>query len=152
MRIVKLVATLTLVLQGSVQGQISRGEYAARRDSLIANVDDGAIVVFGAREPEKDYLSFFQEPNFLYLTGVREPNAALVIVRRSGRATGTIFVQPNAPAAEVWTGARMGFDAARAATGLAARSAEDFLPVVDSLAGVVRTMYVVGDFGDEDPL
>jgi Xaa-Pro aminopeptidase len=152
MRLLTLVATLTLVLHGSLAGQISRAEYAARRDSLIANVDEGALVVFGAREPEKDYISFFQDPHFLYLTGVREPNAALVIVKRGGRATGTIFVQPNDPAAEVWTGARMGFDAARAQTGLAARSAEDFLPVVDSLAGIVRTMYVVGDFGDEDPL
>jgi Xaa-Pro aminopeptidase len=152
MRIVAYLATLTLVLQGSLPGQISRPEYAARRDSLISNVEDGAIVVFGGREPVKDYFAFFQEPNFLYLTGVREPNAALVIVKRGGRATGTIFVQPNDPAAEVWTGARMGLDTARARTGLAARAAEDFLPVVDSLAGVMRTMYVVGDFGDEDPL
>src|SRR5687767_8010051 len=152
MRLLTLVATLTLVLQGSLPGQISRQEYAARRDSLISNVEDGAIVAFGGREPVKDYIAFFQEPNFLYLTGVREPNAALVIVKRGGRATGTIFVQPNDPAAEVWTGARMGLDTARARTGLAARSAENFLPVVDSLAGVVRTIYVVGDFGDEDPL
>jgi Xaa-Pro aminopeptidase len=152
MRLLTLVATLTLVLQGSLAGQISRQEYASRRDSLVANVEDGAIVVFGAREPQKDYISFYQDPHFLYLTGVREPNAALVIVKRAGRATGTIFVQPNDPAAEVWTGARMGLDTARVRTGLAARSADEFLPTVDSLAGVVRTIYVVGEFGREDPL
>jgi Xaa-Pro aminopeptidase len=152
MRIAALLATLTVVLQGSLHGQISRQEYAARRDSLISNVEDGAIVVFGGREPQKDYISFYQDPHFLYLTGVREPNAALVIVKRGGRATGTIFVQPNDPAAEVWTGARMGLDTARVRTGLAARSADEFLPTVDSLAGVVRTIYVVGEFGREDPL
>ena len=153
MRLLTLFAALTVVLPGSLEGQISRQEYAARRDSLVAKVQDGALVVFGAREPQKDYLSFFQEPNFLYLTGVREPNAALVIVKRGGRATGTIFVQPNDPAAEVWTGARMGLDTARTRTGLASRAAEDLMPVIDSLAGVMRTIYVVGEFSeDEDPL
>ena len=152
MRILTLIATFTVALQGSLPAQIFRQEYAARRDSLVSTVQDGAIVVFGGREPQKDYLSFFQEPNFLYLTGVREPNAALVIVKRGGRATSTLFVQPRDPAAEVWTGARMGTDTARGRTGLAARSAEEFLPVVDSLAGVVKTMHVIGEFGDEDPL
>jgi Xaa-Pro aminopeptidase len=152
MRLLTLFAALTVVLPGSVQGQISRQEYAARRDSLISNIEDGALVVFGAREPQKDYESFYQDPHFLYLTGVREPNAALVIVKRGGRATGTLFVQPNNPAAEVWTGARMGLDTARARTGLAARAADDLLPVIDSLAGVVRTFYLVGAFGHEDPL
>lgn len=152
MRVAILLTTLALALPGSLQSQISRQEYAARRDSLAAAVQDGAIVVFGAREPQKDYISFFQDPHFLYLTGVREPNAGLVIVKRGGQATGTLFVQPRDPAAEVWTGARMGLETARERTGLAARSAEDFFTVVDSLAGVVRTMYVVGEFGGEDPL
>ena len=152
MRFLTLSAALALVLAGSVEGQVSRQEYAARRDSLIAGVQDGAVVVFGGREPKEDYLSFFQAPNFLYLTGVREPNAALIIVKRGGRASGTIFVQPNDPAAEVWTGARMGLDTARARTGLASRSSEDLMPVLDSLAGVVKTIYVIGEFGGEDPL
>src|SRR5687768_8266831 len=112
MRLAILVGTLAI--SGSLHAQISKQEYAARRDSLAAAVQDGAIVVFGAREPQKDYMSFFQDPHFLYLTGVREPNAGLVIVKRGGRATGTIFVQTRDPAAEVWTGARMGLDTARA--------------------------------------
>ena len=152
MRILTLVATFAVALQGALAAQIPRQEYSARRDSLVASLQDGAIVVFGGREPEKDYLSFFQEPHFLYLTGVREPNAGLVIVKIGGRATSTLFVQPRDPAAEVWTGARMGVDTARARTGMAARSTDEFLPYVDSLAGVVRTLYVIGAFGDEDPL
>jgi Xaa-Pro aminopeptidase len=152
MRLLALFAALAVTLPGSIQGQISRQEYAARRDSLVSNVQDGALVVFGGREPKEDYLSFFQTPSFLYLTGVREPNAAMVIVKRGGRASGTMFVQPSDPAAEVWTGARMGLDTARARTGMAARSSEDLLPVLDSLAGIVRTIYVVGEFGGEDPL
>ena len=151
MRLLVVVATLALALQGSSLAQVPRQEYAARRDSLVSGIQDGALVVFGAREPKEDYLSFFQAPNFLYLTGVREPNAALVVVKRGGRASGTIFVQPNDPAAEVWTGARMGLDTARARTGLAARSSEELLPVIDSLAGIMRTIYVVGEFGAEDP-
>ena len=57
-------------------------EYAARRDSLAAAMSDGVLIALGGHEPAEDYLSFYPAPSFYYLTGVTEPEAVLVIVKR----------------------------------------------------------------------
>ena len=43
MRLAILISTLTLAIPGSLLTQVTRQEYAARRDSLVATVQDGAI-------------------------------------------------------------------------------------------------------------
>lgn len=65
----------------ALQAQIPQSEYAARRAALAATMPDGVLIAFGATEPAQDYLSFYQTENFNYLTGLREPDAALVIVK-----------------------------------------------------------------------
>jgi hypothetical protein len=61
-------------------------EYAARRSALLGALGDTvAVVAFGAREPAVDHETFSQAPRFAYLTGFREPNAALVLVKRGRR-------------------------------------------------------------------
>ena len=112
---------------------VAAAEYAARRAALMTSVGDGILVALGSAEPANDYESFSQNPSFHYLTGVREAGAALVMVRRGGSTTATLFVQPRNPAAETWTGARMGTDGAARATGLTAREARFLRPVIDSL-------------------
>jgi Xaa-Pro aminopeptidase len=130
---------------------VPRDEFAARRRALVAALPDSvdAVVVLGAREPAADYLRFDQAPDFRYLTGFLEPDAALVLARRAGGdADGTLFVQPNDPAREVWTGRRAGVAGARAATGLAARPAGEFRQALDSVARAAaaagRPLAVVG--------
>ena len=97
-RQVLLAAIAFHTVASSANSQISRAEYAQRRDSLAARAASGVILALGAPEPAHDYLSFFQEPNFLYLTGLREAGAALVMVKQGGRTTSTLFVQPRDPA------------------------------------------------------
>ncbi len=125
--------------------QILAREYATRRDALAARIPDAVIVVFGAAEPEKDYLEFFQNPPMLYLTGIKEPDAALVMVKENGRVSATVFVLPRDPAAEVWTGTRIGTEGATARTGLPARSREALAQALDSLARLKLPFYVAGD-------
>jgi Xaa-Pro aminopeptidase len=132
---------------------IRAGEYAARRQALAAALPDSvdAVVVLGAGEPAEDFLRFEQAPEFRYLTGFLEPEAALVLVRRPGGVEGTLFVQPNDPAREVWTGRRLGLAGARQATGLATRAAAEFRPALDSLARAAaaagRAVAMVGRLG-----
>ncbi|MBW3629988.1 MAG: aminopeptidase P N-terminal domain-containing protein, partial [Gemmatimonadetes bacterium] len=64
---------------------------------------DGVVVAVGEREPTADYLSFHQRSPFRYLTGFEEPNAYLVMVRRGGALSATLFVQPGDAAREVLT-------------------------------------------------
>jgi Xaa-Pro aminopeptidase len=134
---------------------VTADDYAARRRALFDALPDsvGAVLALGAPEPEQDFLSFHQTPDFQYLTGFAQPEAALVLVRRAGGAgfDGTLFVQPNDPAGEVWTGRRPGPAGARAATGLAARAAGELRPALDSLARALaasgRRLAVVGQLG-----
>jgi Xaa-Pro aminopeptidase len=131
-------------------GQFPASEYAQRREALAARLPDAVVVVFGAPEPEEDYLEFHQHPGMLYLAGIREPDAALVLVKTDGRSTATVFVRPRHPAAEVWTGLRMGREGATRLTGLPARDSDDLTLVLDSLAAIGRLpFHVVAERSDD---
>lgn len=124
-------------------------EYAERRARFAAGLGDGVILVLGAREPEKDYLQFFQAPSFHYLTGFREPNSALVMVKRGDSVRATMFVPARDPAREVWTGSRLGVDGVQRITGMAAREADELIPVLDTLVRAAGgTLMVVTDPGE----
>jgi len=139
----RLALVLSLV-PGVLVAQSQR-EFASRREALLKKVGDGVIVAFGAHEPAQDYLSFFQAPSFYYLTGLREPDAALVMVKKNGQVNATMFVQPRLPAREVWTGSRLGTAGVESLTGIRGRSSEQFAAVLDSLAGTGQQFLVVGD-------
>ena len=136
----------------SLQAQFSQAEYQQRRVALASQITEGVVVAIGAREPAQDYLSFYQSPAFNYLTGLLEPDAALVMVKANGTTSTTIFVEPRNPAREVWSGSRLGVAGVQQRTGVAAREVSDFPGVLDSLASGSLPFYVVGDFpgGDVD--
>jgi Xaa-Pro aminopeptidase len=146
---------LTALLVPAVLTAQSQQEFAARRVALANKIPDGAFIALSAREPQQDYLSFYQSPNFYYLTGFKEPDAALVMLRKGPRVTASLLVRPKQPSQEVWTGARLGIEGVSAATGLQGRSYGDLPKLLDSLAAAGVPMTVVGDFSlhqDENPL
>ena len=138
-------ALALLAVTGVASGQIAPTEYAQRRTALAAKLQDGVLLAIGSREPAQDYLSFFQNEPFTYLTGYNEPNALLVMVKRGGQTSAMLFVEPRDPAAEVWTGKRFGPEGASKATGIEARPVEQLRPVLDSLLASASQLYVVGD-------
>jgi Xaa-Pro aminopeptidase len=104
-----------LLLAGSLAGDgISRDEYRARRAELRKSLD-GVLILFGANEPEDFHQGFFQEANFLYLTGWAEPGAALIITPKEE----VFFLPARNPRAETFTGRKLGpeDDNAREKTG-----------------------------------
>lgn len=139
---------VALLLPFKVQAQFTPREYADRRDALLARLPDAVVVVFGAREPAQDYLEFFQNPGMLYLSGIKEPGAALVMVKRAGRTTSTVFVLPRDPGAETWTGKRLGREGASRATGLPARDRGQLTPLLDSLGEGRLPLFVIGETSD----
>jgi len=145
--ICRLAATLLVLLAPALGAQATdlQAEYRQRRATFAAGVGDGVVLVLGAREPEKDYLSFFQSPSFHYLTGFREPNSALVMVSRGGTVEATMFVPPRSPANEVWTGARAGVDEVARRTGMAARSNVALIPTLDTLLRAMPRLLLVTD-------
>lgn len=141
-----LVSGLGLAVSAAqLSAQVPQNEYAQRRSALAAKIQDGVLLAIGGKEPAQDYLSFYQNEPFTYLTGYNEPNAALVMVKRGGQMTATLFVEERDPAAEVWTGKRFGPESATKATGIEARPVEQLRPVLDSLLKSAGQLYVVGN-------
>lgn len=141
-----VAAILLSLAAGSAGAQITQTEYAQRRAALAKMLGDGVLVAYGSPEPDQDYLSFFQNSTFTYLSGVKEPGATLVMRMRGGEASSVLFVQPLNPAREVWTGRRMGATGAQRATGIPAREAKSLLPFLDSLLATERVLHVLGAY------
>jgi Xaa-Pro aminopeptidase len=140
-----LVAVLAIA-PSVARGQLAQSELRQRRDSVLARTGDGIVLALGSPEPAEDYLSFFQNPAFHYLTGLREPDAALVMVRRGAARTAMLFVQPRDPAEEVWTGSRLGVDGATQTTGMRGRDFAELPRVIDSLLSLELPLNVIGDY------
>jgi Xaa-Pro aminopeptidase len=128
---------------------ITADEFAARRRAFADSVGDGVILVLGERAPAADYLPFQQNPAFLYLTGIDEPDAALIMVRSGGQLRELLFVQPRNPSREVWEGARLGPEGATSLTRMPAQSSERFEPVLDSLLGNATRLHALSAPADE---
>jgi Xaa-Pro aminopeptidase len=143
----RLVSFMLLV--PALSSAQSQQEFAARRTAVVAGMSDGALVALGAHEPAQDYLSFVQSPSFYYLTGFKEPDGALIVVKQGGRVvSSTMFVEPRLPSREVWTGTRLGVEGITKLTGMNGRDVADLPKVLDSLANAGVAMSVVGDLGE----
>lgn len=104
--------SLVLVWAGMLQANIPLEEYKARREALRKMLPDSIILASGASESEKGSLrdGFFQESNFLYLTGWREPNAWLLLA--PGREI--LFLPRRSEVRERYTGRKLDFADANA--------------------------------------
>jgi len=143
-----LLALFVLLSAGPLAAQISADEYAARRNALAREVGSGLVFGVGNTEPPQDYLSFFQNSPFRYLTGFTEPNAALLMLVRDGSVEGEmLFVNPRDAAQETWEGYRLGPDGARERTGIPGRSVDELASAMDSLVRAGWTdLHVVGPY------
>lgn len=143
-----LRALLLTSLAGAIAGaQVTQAEYAARRAALAKSVNgDGVILVLGNREPKENYQTFWQAEHFNYLTGFREPDAAVILVKKGDTVQQFLFVQPRDPAQEVWTGERLGVDRVKPTTGMTGRDASALRTVLDSLLADGGALFTVGDF------
>lgn len=87
--------------------------YAARRDALAALMQLNSIALFPAN-PEQTRtrdteFPFRQDSDLLYLTGMPEPEALLVLIKdQDGVLTSVLFCRDKDPLAEIWQGRRIG--------------------------------------------
>src|SRR5262245_28856295 len=104
------VLSTILLLATSVSAQgIPREEFRERRAAVQKSLD-GVLVLFGAVESEDLHTGFFQDTNFLYLTGWRESGAALILTKQEE----ILFLPPRNLAAEKFTGRKLTADDAEA--------------------------------------
>ena len=93
------LVALMLCLPAVFAGGISQDEYKSRRAELRKSLD-GVMILFGADEPEDLHNAFFQESNFLYLSGWREPGAVMMLTRSEE----VLFLPPRNTQQETFTG------------------------------------------------
>ena len=135
-----------------LRAQITQAEFASRRAALAAALGDGVLVAFGSPEPEDDYMSFYQNSQFRYLTGFTEPDAALVLDIKGGRLVGQhLFVLPSNPSQEMWTGKRLGLPGVKRSMGLEAHDVSTLARTLDSLIARSGTsvLQVVGNYAPD---
>ena len=125
--------------------QISVAEYAARRAELVRGIDSGVVLAFGEVEPVVLWPTFFQTPAFQYLTGLSESNAILVLVKRGGRTTSTMFVPSRTRREERWIGKRTPVAQLEQKIGIHGRDIREFKPFIDSLTRSRLSFYIVPD-------
>lgn len=98
-----------------------------RRKALRNMLPDSSAAIFFAA-PERNrandvYYEYHQDPNFYYLSGLTEPNAALIIFKEKQWIAGDsinelLFIQNRNPFLEVWNGRRYGVDRAQKHLGI----------------------------------
>lgn len=133
---------------------MSQTEYELRRhrlaslieaqvDRLGPSASSGTIVVIVLSHPTR-YMTndipypFHQNQDFLYLSGILEPDSALVLYGTGRPDQSILFVPRRDPGRELWDGPRSGKDGAAALTGIErVHSTEELGVVLKSLKGAV---------------
>jgi len=87
------------------------------RTNLRELMPNNSVAIFFSnaiknRSNDVDF-QYHQDPNFYYLTGLKEPNSILILFKNqveiNGEKTSEIlFVQPKEKSKEIWTGKRLG--------------------------------------------
>lgn len=96
---------------------ISALEYHQRRSRLAKELPPNSIAILAASDLKYAsgavFYKFHQDPDFLYLTGFREPDALAIIEKFDDQDYNFhLYVRPKDPKAEAWEGPRSGVDAA----------------------------------------
>jgi Xaa-Pro aminopeptidase len=122
----RILIVVLLVCAGAVglRAQVPLSEYAARRARLLDEAQ-APVVLFaygedsfgiGGQEALSPETTFRQEENFYYLTGLQEPDAALLLIPQTMEARAVnlpgemLFLLPRNKPREHWMGVRMGPD------------------------------------------
>ncbi len=148
-RFLILALSLILVPVWLAAQEIPRSEYAARRDSLLARLDSGVVIAFGAADPV-GIRRWTQHPAFRYLTGFLEANTVLVLVKRAGTNTGILFTASRDPRRALYDGFPPDSTTVSRQTGLQVRSLPALRPTVDSLVALGLPVHELRDFATAD--
>ncbi|MCW8831908.1 MAG: Xaa-Pro aminopeptidase [Colwellia sp.] len=87
-------------------------EFVTRRKKFFAKMADNSVAFFNAakevtRSNDTEY-AFCQNKTFYYLTGFNEPDAMLLLIKKSGCEQSILFSLPKDKMHEIWHGRRIG--------------------------------------------
>ncbi|WP_221793122.1 Xaa-Pro aminopeptidase [Oceanobacter mangrovi] len=110
--------------------KLDPSEYPRRRQQLMAQLNDNSIAIIPSspthvRNRDVEYL-YRQDSDFYYLTGFDEEHAVLVLIPGREHGEYVLFCQEKIKEQEIWTGRRVGPEAAPAVLGC-----DDAFPITD---------------------
>ena len=147
------VAFAALLAATPAAAQIPKAEYAARRDSVAARIGNGVFLAFGQREPVDDMAVFRQLPEFAYLTGFNEPDAAFLMTARNGRvADAMLFAPARDPRMQLYVGFLPDSADVVKSLGLGLRTMEHLLPALQQRISAGLMLHTVHDVASRDVL
>lgn len=123
------LSNLSLFAQGDLPTDfLSKEFHKERRQKLREKMPVNSVAVFFAnpvrnRANDVDFI-YHQDPEFLYLTGYKEPHAVLLVFKDNQTSANgksyneIIFVQPRDAMSEMWTGRRLGDEGTKSLLGL----------------------------------
>ena len=127
-----LLTTCFIVVFSMAQSEkpsdfLSKEFHKERRSALRAKMPKNSVAVFFAnpvrnRANDVDYV-YHQDPDFYYLTGLKEPNSVLVVFseeqsnNKGVTYNDVLYVQEKDPRQELWNGYRLGADKAKTELG-----------------------------------
>ena len=94
---------------------MNEATYKQRRDRFQVMMEEGIAVLGNAKlQTRSNDTEYPYRPNsdFYYLSGFEEDNSVLVLSKKEGTYKTVLFVQSKVPEMELWTGKRLGVDAA----------------------------------------
>tara|TARA_B110000014_G_C20124452_1_gene597836 strand:+ start:3727 stop:5040 length:1314 start_codon:yes stop_codon:yes gene_type:complete len=96
--------------------KIDQKEYKLRRQNLFNHMDENSLlIVSGATEKVRNndvHYEFRQDSNFWYLTGLEEPDAIMIMLKKDSTKY-ILFLQQKKIEEEVWNGYKIGTEKAK---------------------------------------
>ncbi|MFC2097612.1 aminopeptidase P N-terminal domain-containing protein [Bacteroidota bacterium] len=86
MRKIFFIAFVCIISSVTIAGIFDNSEYASRRRKLMEKIHDGIAIIRGAQQ-SGSYMEYYQNNDFIYLTGVELPNAVLIIDGKKKEST-----------------------------------------------------------------
>jgi Xaa-Pro aminopeptidase len=146
------LAALLALGSSRAGAQDLKTEIAGRRAALAKAIGEGTLIVMAAAEASISRNGYVPDQNYLYLTGLREPGGALLLKVHGGVGDAQLFVADKEPAAEVWTGNRLGVEGARSETGMNSASASGLTAAVRAAIKPGDTLLVANDTTTGQPV
>ena len=102
--------------------ELSQEFYQNKRETLYDLLPDQSAAIIGAgcevsKSLDENY-PFYVNNNYLYLTGLTEPEGILVLAKMHGQNSTTLFIRKPDPFKEKWFGHHISIDAAHQKSGI----------------------------------
>jgi len=101
---------------------MNKSFFTRNRNKLYESIPDGALLIVcsggESHRTADENFRFFANRNFVYLTGIDEPDCILLVRRTSGVLHETLFIRDPDPIAEAWNGRRITVSEAAEVSGI----------------------------------